>query len=299
MAITKVSLLGADGKLGPAILHALLSGGFQVTVLKRASSKSKDAYPTTVHVAKVQDDFAVEALTPILRGQDAVVVTIKGSQTELQGRIVQACVQAGVQRFIPADFGSCDSASAKTQELVPLYKRKTELREQLMELARENPRFSWTSIVCGHFFDWDLTFLHVWIKERRAEILDDGNTKWSASTLSRIAEATARVLLKPDVTRNQMVYVQSFCVSQNQVIQAYERATGTSWHVDRLDSVQYIQQQKHMADKRDFDATENLVWLLGTVDANWEAREGFAMEKLGLRDEDLDAVVSRVVEENQ
>ena len=297
MAIKKVVLLGADGKLGPAILHALLSKEFQVTVLKRASSKSASNYPEGVEVATVDDDFAVDALAKIFQGQDAVVVTIKGSQIELQERLALACVKAGVQRFVPADFGSCDSSTPKAQELVPLYKHKTDLRNQLTQLAKENERFTWTGLVCGHFFDWDPKFFHVWVKEKRAAVLDDGEIKASASTLSRIGEATAAVLLRPEATANQVLFVQSFLVSQNEVVKAYEKATGSSFKVDKFDSKKFEKEEKAKADGGDVDAIEELVWLLGTIEGDWTTKPEFAMDTLGLKDEDLDTVVSRVVKE--
>lgn len=295
MSIKRVALLGADGKLGPAIMHSLLASGLQVTVLKRESSKSKDSYPSGVQVTRVPDDFAVEKVTEVLRGQDGVVVTIKGSQIEIQQQIAQACVEAGVKRFIPADFGSCDSSSQRTKDLVPLYKRKTELREHLMKLAEQNSGFTWTSIVPGHFFDWETEFLHIWVKERKAEILDDGETKFSASTLSRIGEATANVFSNLEATKNKMIFVQSFCVTQNQVIKAYERATNSTWNVEKVDSKTYEAQEKAKADDGDLESVENLVWILGTEDANWEKKDTFAMNSLGLEDEDLDSVVKAVV----
>ena len=225
-----------------------------MTVLKRESSKSKDSYPSGVQVTRVPDDFAVEKVAELLRGQDGVVVTIKGSQIDIQERIAQACVQAKVKRFIPADFGSCDSSSQRTKDLVPLYKRKTELRERLMKLAEQNPDFTWTSIVPGHFFDWETEFLHVWVKERKAEILDDGDTKFSASTLSRIGEATAKVFFNLEATTNTMIFVQSFCVTQNEVIKAYERATDSTWNVKRVDSKAYEAQEKAKAGDGDLEA---------------------------------------------
>ena len=147
MSIKNVALLGADGNLGPSVLHALLSARFNVTVLKRASSKSPDNYPAGVRVAKVQDDFDVEVVSGVVKGQDAMVVTIKGSQTDLQHKLAQACVKAGVKRFIPADFGSCDSYSSWAQSLVPLFKRKAELRELLRQMSEDNDQFTWTSLV--------------------------------------------------------------------------------------------------------------------------------------------------------
>lgn len=137
--------------------------------------------------------------------------------------------------------------------------------------------------------------MHIWLKERRMEILDDGDAKWSASSLSQIAEATTRILQRPDVTKNRMLYCQSFCVSQNEVIASFERATGQKWTVQRHDSKQYQAEEKKKADAGNNEAVENLVWLLGAIDANWELRKDFAMQDLGLQNEDLDAVVRKVV----
>ena len=296
MSIKKIALLGADGNLGPSVLHGLVAANFQVTVLKRESSKSPSNYPKGVHVAQVPDSFEVDDLTPILKGHEAVVVTIKGSESELQKRIADACVQAGVGHFIPADFGSCDSFSPLTGELVPLYKRKTELREYLVQLAQKHPSFSWTSLVCGHFFDWSLDFIHIYPEKRRADILDDGNTRFSISTLARTAEATVRVLQRPKQTANQMLYVQSFCVTQNAIVHAYEDATRQKWEVKSLDAEKFKDDEKAKLDRGDDGATGELVWYLGTVDADWRTRDGFAMQLLGLEDEDLDTAVKAVLQ---
>ena len=197
---------------------------------------------------------------------------------------------------------------------MPLYSAKTSVREYLKDLAAAHPAFSWTSIVPGHFIDSSvLEFLHLSISDRRAEILDDGETKASATTLSRIGEATARILSHAgggkDVGRNGIVYIQSFCVTQNQIIAAFERATSAvggedktstttaAWEVDKIDSKTYRTEQKKRADAGDREATENLVWYLGAMEANWETRDGFANKALGFEDEDLDTVVQGIVKE--
>lgn len=164
-----------------------------------------------------------------------------------------------------------------------------------MKLASQSSDFTWTSLVCGHFFDWSLEFLHVWLKERKIDILDDGETKWSTSTLARIGEATARILQRPDVTKNRMIYIQSFLVSQNQVVESFERATGSQWTRNRIDSDTYRTEEKKKADAGDKVADENLVFYLGAVDANWTTRENFAMKDLDLSDEDFDEAVEKVV----
>ena len=292
MSIKSVVLIGADGNLGPSIYAALIENNFDVTVLKRQSSKSKSTYPRQ---AAVSDAFEVAELAEVFKGHDAVVVTVRGAEIALQNRIADAAVRAGVKRIIPADFGSVDSSSALTQELVPLYVQKSKTRHYLIELAEKHPGFTWTSLVCGHFFDWSLEFLHLWFQERKADILDDGNIKWSASTLSQIALATVRVLQRPEVTSNRMIYIQSFCVTQNEVLKAFEKSTGEKWEVTRLDSKQYQDDRVAKRDEGDKQAIEDLVWLLGAIDANWEGRKDFAMKDLGLENEHLEDVVAKIV----
>src|ERR1700753_4114243 len=166
MPIKNVALLGADGKLGPSVLKSLVTSGFEVTVLKRQSSKTPSNYASSVKEIRVPDTFDVDALTNLLRGQDAVVVTTSGSLIDIQKSLGLAAARAGAQRFIPADFGSVDSESELARDLVPLYIHKRNLRLYLAALAERYPTFSWTALVCGHFFDWSLDFMNIWAKDR-------------------------------------------------------------------------------------------------------------------------------------
>lgn len=296
MSIKNVCLLGANGNVGPAVLNALVKDDFTVTVLKRASSKSSDDYPSGVKVEQVDDAFAVDDLVPIFQNQDAVVVTIKGTQVDIQKRLADAALKAGVKRFIPADFGSVDSASEHAQECVPLFKNKTTVIDYLKQLAKDNDNFTWSSLVCGHFFDWDPAFLHVWPKEKRADIVK--NLKASYSTLARVGEATSRILQRPEVTANRVLFVQSFCVTQMDILASFEQACDAKFEVEYLDDEAYERQQMIKRDEGDKEALENLVWLLGAIEGNWEIREEFAMERLGLEDEDLDEAVKMVLEKH-
>ncbi|MCJ1237447.1 hypothetical protein MMC14_005432 [Varicellaria rhodocarpa] len=132
--IKKVALIGANGRLWPAILDTLLSAGtFMVTVISRSSSKS--AYPDLVHVTHISDDPPFEEFVDVLRGQDALVVTFPGSNSDLQMRLADAAAQAGVKRFIPADFGSCDSSSPRALDLVSIYRAKQKVWQHLQQLV--------------------------------------------------------------------------------------------------------------------------------------------------------------------
>ena len=71
------------------------------------------------------------------------------------------------------------------------------------------------------------------------------------------------------------------------------------WEVKFVESEAFIADRKAKADAGDRNAVEDLVFALGALDGNWEGREGFAMDLLGLKNEDFDEVVKRVVESTQ
>lgn len=299
MTFSKVALVGANGNLGPSILHALLDAQvFTITVLTRQSSKS--SYPQSVHITHIPDDPSVEELTTALKGQDALVVAFAGSNDSLQIRYADAAAAAGVKRFIPADFGSCDSSSPRALELVPLYRAKERVRQHLQSLAAAG-RLSWTSLVCGHFFDWGLTtgFLQYDLKGRKTTIFDAGDVKFSASTLETVALATARCLLRDEAaTKNRMLFVQSLCVSQNEVLEALRKVTPGEgkWTVEHVPSDEYIKKVKGEMEKdpNDKEAVEKMVSVVGIVDSNWEDREDFANHLLGLENENVDLLVKKI-----
>ena len=302
MTIKNIALIGANGTLGPSVLSALLaSKDFKITILTRQSSQS--TYPSSINVLRIPDDLPTDSLTQALTGQDALITTFAGTNADLQIRLADAAATAGVKRFIPADFGSCDSSSARALELIPMYAGKKRVREHLQGLA-ERGELSWTSVVCGHFFDYGLKgeLLSVDLRKRKMKVFDGGEGRWSASTLSRVGEAVVRGLQREEETRNKMLYVQSFCVSQNEVLRSLERATGEKWEVEQVDSGKFIKEMKGVLDgdpseEEKSKASEALVSVAGIIDADWEGKKGFANGLLGLEEEDLDQVVNRVVAE--
>lgn len=300
MSIVKVTLVGATGSLGVPILDALVNeGSFEITALQRASSKSKPGHLDKIRVETISDSLPIDELTETLRGQDAVVVCYRAKDASEQIKFGEAAAAAGVQRLIPADFGSCDSSGKRERELVKLFDLKVQIRESLQGLAKQHEGFSWTSLVNGHFFDWGLreSFLHFDLDTRKAEIVDDGNTKSSQATLAQIARATVKILQKPEETKNRMLFIQSFCVSQNEVLRSLEKAMGVKWEVEYVESEKFIREKKALADQGNKDAIEDLVFVLGAIDGNWEQKPDFAMDLLGLQNEDLDTIVQQVVSE--
>jgi hypothetical protein len=301
MSIKTVALIGGTGTLGAPLLHALQSSPFTIKVLNRASSKS--TYPNTSTIT-VPDDLNVAALTTLFKENaiDALVIAFEGHHVDAAKRMIEAAFNAGVKRVIPPDFGSCDSADAKTNEVLPLMKGKKGVRDYLIEMAgkeREGGvgKFTWTTLITGHFFDYGLTcgLLNFDVRKRKAFILDGGNTKFSNSTLPFIADAVIRILQKPEETANKVLYIHSLRVTQNELLAVLEKVTGESFEKIEQNSEEELGNSRPKMLKGDRSAEEEVVAVWGIVATDWHGREGFANELLGLKEDDLEEEVRKAL----
>jgi hypothetical protein len=314
--LTRIALLGANGILGAPLLDHLVAvaskHSYKISVLQRKSSKSTPAHLGNSHVRviSIPDDLTAtdshESLVKAFADQDAVIVSIEVRDVAMHTALAAAAAEAGVRRFFPADWGSVDSSAARSQEVVPLFGRKVDIRAHLEKLAAKYSGFTWTSIVGGHFFDWGLRegFMHVDFRTRQTDVFDDGEGMSSLTTLKQYAKAVVAVLdlagredSGKDETANRMLFIQSFCVSQNKLVASLENATGAKWEEKQYDLQKYIKDKKIEADAGDHQANEDLVFALGVEDGDWRKKEGYAMELLGLSEESLDEVVRGIVAE--
>ncbi|KAF2198095.1 NAD(P)-binding protein [Delitschia confertaspora ATCC 74209] len=301
MAIHTVALIGANGILGPTVLSALQSSPMKVTVLNRASSKTK--YPANIDITTIPDDFSLPELTAALKGVDALVITIAGSHVKEQKALIEASWNAGVKRVIPAEFGSCDSADPETVELLPLMKGKQEVRgylEEWCEKEREGDggNMTWTSLVTGHFFDYGLKgeLLKFDVKNRKVWLIDDGDVKFSATTLPTIGRAVVKVLTEHEKeTENKLLYIHSFCVSQKEVLASLEKATVDKFDVVEVSGEELIKEARPKMLGGDHQALEEVVAVHGIVASDW--RQKLDNDLIGLPEESLHEVVKKVVEE--
>lgn len=302
MTLTNIAIIGAAGNLGPHVLTALQNSPSNLTITMLARQSSKSTYPSSPNTAihHIPDSPTHADLVKALKGQHVLVMAYGHVPSADQIAMIDAAAEAGVQRVIPADYGSVDSSSERACKLVPLYVEKAKVRKHLQDLASKSAgKFSWTSLVCGHFFDYGLEcgLLQFFPKEKRAGIFDGGEIKASASTLPQIGKAVVGIIAKPEETRDRMLYMQSFCVTQNQVFEALEKAAGSKWRREELDSEEFTEKWRKVLEEKpkDHEATEELVSVLGVLDADWTGYEDFAMSVLGLEEESLEEVVKGVI----
>ena len=148
-------------------------------------------------------------------------------------------------------------------------------------------------------------FFGLKIKDRTVKLFDDGNTKLSTTTLPHVGRAVAKLLELPigklEKYKNGFVYVQSFCVSQMEMLNALKKATGTEdkdWKITKIPVDEAIAQGNN--DAQDGNRMGMVDVLYGM---NFKPGMGGNFQRksdnqfLGLDEEDLEEVVKGVVQE--
>ncbi|KAE8143863.1 hypothetical protein BDV38DRAFT_289683 [Aspergillus pseudotamarii] len=237
----KVIVVGAGGILGPYIVSALDSDHrFTVTILTRASSKSK--FPSHIAVHRVGDNYPDLEVVEAFKGQDVVISTVGAGALQRQKTLIDAAVQTGVKRFIPSEFGH-DTRNSNAANLLPqMYHQKMDIVEYLR--VKQNEGLEWTAFVTGPFLDLAITdFLGYNLSQQHATILNEGSDRWSATTRAIVGLGVKNSLLIPAQTSNKYLFIDTVTASQLEVLRALEKMTGTEWAIDSVDA----EEQKRVA----------------------------------------------------
>ena len=74
------------------------------------------------------------------------------------------------------------------------------------------------------------------IPSRTARLYDNGNEPITGTTIASIGRGVAGILEHPDATANKFLRVRSLQVTQNEILAAFEGATGEKWSVTKVSS---------------------------------------------------------------
>jgi hypothetical protein len=294
LSVHKVVVLGAGGSLGPAVLDALESH-FDVTILTRKSSTS--TFPPKFKTSSIEDDYPTPKLLDAFRDQDAVVSLISPWAAKVQEHIIDAAVEAGVKRFIPAEFGY-DTLNPNAIALLPGLQVRVDVINHLK--SQETKGLTWTAIATGGFFDWGLGngFTGFDLANRKAMIYDDGDQPFSTSTVPSIGIAVARVLLHLEATQNHFVFISSFTTTQNEILAKLEKHSAAPWEITKVNSKAKIEEAREVfRNGGDIPAASRLLILAVQYTAgngsDFSGRE--SNEVLGLLKENMDEVVKHLL----
>jgi hypothetical protein len=216
------------------IAKSLIEGGkHSVTALTRADSTNKISEGVIV---KIVDYNKPGTIVDALKGQEVLIITLNVfSPPETEMVLVDAAAKAGVAWVLPNHWG-CDTANeALVRDLVRMQGK------EVITKAIEETGMSHISLVTSYWYEWSLSFQAGYgfdIPKKNAIFFDEGKTKICTSTWPQVGRAVAGLLSLPiqpegsDVQRslenfrNKIVYMNSFTLSQMDMLESILRVTG-------------------------------------------------------------------------
>jgi uncharacterized protein YbjT (DUF2867 family) len=228
MAPGKVALAGATGNLRGPVLKALLDANLSVVVLSRIRGKSSKLAPHPNLIIKEVDFNSVQSMIPVLKGVDIVVAGLATLAIGSQNPLIDAAVDAGVKRFIPAEFGM-DSLNPLCVQL-PVGAPKAATQKYLLEKSNANPSFTYTAIANGLFLEWGLEVGFIINPAKHTgRLYNGGDVPFSTTNLADVAKAVLGVIDNQAQTLNRVVYVHSTVTTQNKIDPVRKRERWQKW----------------------------------------------------------------------
>ncbi|WP_461072855.1 NmrA family NAD(P)-binding protein [Spirosoma horti] len=241
-----IVVFGATGNLGNRIVRELLKRGATVRAVVRPTTDPEKI--TTLEqmgaIVEEADLDSVDALAKASRDAGCVVSALAGLAdviVDLQKRVLDGAIQAGVPRFIPSDF--CTDYT----DLVPGENRNFDLRRAFRDYL-DTTAIQASSIFNGAFADilqYNTPVLN--LKEKSIGYWGD-KADWPLdfTTMDDTAAFTAEVALDEESPRN--LQIASFQVSPRMLWQEVKAATGQDFRLHQLaslaDFAQFIKQQR-------------------------------------------------------
>jgi uncharacterized protein YbjT (DUF2867 family) len=302
----KIAIIGASGQVGKPTINGLISQGAHIiTALQRPEATS--TFPAEVIVKK--GDLEDEAfLAEVLKGQDALVLMPPLSHlVQLQEPAIRAAAKVGVPYIFPSEYGPDPFASQLVEENGLLIAKK-----QIRDLIEELGVSSWVSIAVGPWLDGGLQ-AGLWgidAKARKATLWRGAEGKANTATIAHTGEALAAALSLPEEDlskyKNKAVYTPSFHLTQREILEAVQRATGTTaadWDIQVQDvnevAADYevkIKEGDGVAPYIKFFVTHFLEGHGADFQAKVDAAELAKLEKLGLHEENIEQAIKAALQ---
>ncbi|KAE9373824.1 putative oxidoreductase CipA-like protein [Stipitochalara longipes BDJ] len=302
----KIAFIGASGQLGKPTIEALINLGVHtITAIQRPEATS--TFPAGVIVEKGNlDDESF--LNGVLKGQDAVVLMPPLPQLiALQEPAIRVAAKVGVPYVFPSEFGPDPFAGQLIEENGLLVAKKS-IRDLIEKLGVS----SWVSVTVGPWLDAGL-IQGLWgidPKARKATLWQGADAKANTATIAHTGEALAAVLSLPEADlakyKNKAVYTPSFHLTQREILNAVQRATGTKdadWDITSRDVKEVAKEYEEKIKEGDgvapyikFFVTHFLKGHGGDFENKVNAADLERLEQLGLHKENLEDAIKTALQ---
>lgn len=286
------------------------TGRFTVTAITRPESTSK--LPAGIKVAKASTNDH-DALVSAFRGQDALIITLSvTAAAETHGQLVRAAADAGVPWVLPNDWGF-DTTIDEVVNDIPGASKGPKGRRDVLDTGVS----SYISVTTGFWYEWSLSIPSAYgfdFASKTVDFCDDGETKISISTWPQVGRAVAALMslpIKPEGGnterclenfRNKIVYVNSFTVSQKDMLDSVLRVTGDK--VEDWTIIKKPARERHAAAAVALRGGERMAYVrvmytrifYDDGNGDFETRKGASNKLLELPEESLDEATLRAVQ---
>ena len=301
----------AGGRSGGFIAKSLLeTGRFNLTAITRPDSTSE--LPSGMNVVKASNDDHA-ALIDALRGQEVLLITLSVlAPDDTQSKLIRAAAEAGVPYILPNHWG-CDTTVEGVVNDVPGFSKVPESHKEIASTGVS----SYISFCTGFWYEWSLAIPPSFgfdFTSKTATFFDDGETKISSSTWPQVGRAVAALLslpIKPEGGnaerclenfKNKVVYVNSFNISQKDMLDSVLRVTG-----DKLEDWTITKEpakERYASAAKALQSGERMAYVrmmytrifFDDGNGNFEARKGTSNKLLDLPRESLDEATARSIE---
>lgn len=231
-----ILVAGATGNLGNRISRELIKRGADVRAIIRTSTDAEKIETLKKMGVKVYevDMNSIDEIANASAGVDCVVSTLAGLSNviiDLQKRILDAAVKAGVPRFIPSDF------SSDYNNLVPGENRNFDLRREFKKYL-DNTSIKASSIFNGCFADilmYNTPILN--LKDKSIGYWGDkADWKLDFTTMDDTAAFTAEAAMDDNAPRDMQI--ASFQISPNMILADVKKASGETYKIHQLSGIE-------------------------------------------------------------
>lgn len=238
--LKNILVLGATGNLGPSILaHLSTDPQYILTALTRSSSTpASSPLPASIRTISISPSFPQHDLAAAIKGQDAIINLMPPFDLALHKRIIDTAAGSHVARYIPGEFGLATHDPEVVAMVPGPFGAKAQIAEYLVQKTTMDEKegrgggmmtMTWTGICTGCFLDWGLQtgFLGFDLGNREATLYDRGEGAGDLTTLPDVCKAVRAVLKHaPQETANRWVHVNTFRLTQAQILENLQTATG-------------------------------------------------------------------------
>jgi len=226
--MARILVVGATGHLGRAMVKACSQQGHEAHALVRPATRKDpakmqllQAAGATLHEGDLTDH---DSLLRACRSVDIVISAVGGMQVGDEGALVKAVKEAGVQRFVPSDFG-LDPAAAGPGSCV-LFDAKAAVHKMVKAAG-----IPYTFIHANGFFTYwafslgDLTRLGGKLPPDEVTVYGDGNVMGALTSIPDVATVTVRAVSDPRM-QNKEIRITANTITQNLLIALWQTTSG-------------------------------------------------------------------------